>query len=158
MCFLLYIGILFCLLWHMRLRKMSNYINQRLQIGEGKAWKMYIDDQFSFQWSLDEIHKGKLLATQLSSQNYHTDRAPLEIICFTASIYSQFTVIGCVTFATVIWQWLSQPTAVPTTLADIEEYSLRSIAILGCNIYSQITVAHVTLPKAVLSTVKIFAV
>ena len=44
------------------------------------------------------------------------------------------------------------------TLADIEEYSLRSIAILGCNIYSQITVAHVTLPKAVLSTVEIFAV
>ena len=41
---------------------------------------------------------------------------------------------------------------------DTEEYSLRSIAILGCNRYSQITVAHVTLPKAVLSTVKIFAV
>ena len=35
---------------------------------------------------------------------------------------------------------------------------MRSIAILGCNIYSQITVAHVTLPKAVLNTVKIFAV
>ena len=41
---------------------------------------------------------------------------------------------------------------------DTEEYNLRSIAILGCNICSQITVAHVTLPKAVLSTVKIFAV
>ena len=35
---------------------------------------------------------------------------------------------------------------------------MRSIAILGCNMYSQITVAHVTLPKAVLNTVKIFAV
>ena len=35
---------------------------------------------------------------------------------------------------------------------------MRSIAILGCNIYSQITVAHVTLPKAVLITVIIFAV
>ena len=35
---------------------------------------------------------------------------------------------------------------------------MRSIAILGCNIYSQITVAHVTLPKAVLNTVKTFAV
>ena len=35
---------------------------------------------------------------------------------------------------------------------------MRSIAILGCSIYSQITVAHVTLQKAVLSTVKIFAV
>ena len=92
--FLWYIGILFCLLWHMWLSKMSNYINQRLQIGESKAWKMYIDDQFSFQWSLDEIHKSKLLATQLSSQNYHTDRAPLETICFTANIYSQFTVIS----------------------------------------------------------------
>ena len=41
---------------------------------------------------------------------------------------------------------------------DIEEYSIRSIAILGCNIYSKITAAHVTLPKAVLNTVKIFAV
>ena len=44
------------------------------------------------------------------------------------------------------------------TFNDTEEYSLRSIAILGCNIYSQITMAHVTLPKAVLITVKIFAV
>ena len=35
---------------------------------------------------------------------------------------------------------------------------MRSIAILDCNIHSQITVAHVTLPKAVPSTVKIFAV
>ena len=41
---------------------------------------------------------------------------------------------------------------------DTEEYSLRLIAILGCNICSKITVAHVTLPKAVHSTVKIFAV
>ena len=44
------------------------------------------------------------------------------------------------------------------TFNDTKEYSLKSIAILGCNIYSEITVAHVTLPKAVLSTVKIFAV
>ena len=29
---------------------------------------------------------------------------------------------------------------------------------VGCDDYSQITVAHVTLPKAVLSTAKIFAV
>ena len=48
--------------------------------------------------------------------------------------------------------------AVYKTFNDTEEYSLRSIAILGCNIYSQIAVAHVTLPKAVLSTVEIFAV
>ena len=41
---------------------------------------------------------------------------------------------------------------------DTEEYNLRSIAILGCNICSQITVTHVTLPKAVLGTVKVFAV
>ena len=73
---------------------------------------------------------------------------------YTANIYSQFTVIGCVTFPTVIWQWLAQPTAVPTTLSDTEEYSLRSIAILGCNMHSQITVGNVTLSKAVLSTVK----
>ena len=76
---------------------------------------------------------------------------------YTANIYSQFTVIGCVTFPTVIWQWLSQPTAVPMTLSDIEEYSLRSIAVLGCNMHSQIAVGNVTLPKAVLSSVKIFA-
>ena len=44
------------------------------------------------------------------------------------------------------------------TFTDIEEYNMRSIAFLGCNIYSQITVAHVTLPKAVLNTVEIFAV
>ena len=44
------------------------------------------------------------------------------------------------------------------TLTDIEEYNLRSIAILGCNINNQITVAYVTLPKAVLGSVKIFAV
>ena len=77
---------------------------------------------------------------------------------YTANIYSQFTVIGCVTFPTVIWQWLSQPTAVSTTLSDIEEYSLRSIAVLGCKMHSQITVGNVTLQKAALSTVKIFAV
>ena len=35
---------------------------------------------------------------------------------------------------------------------------MRSIAISGCDVYSQIAVAHVTLPKAVLSTVEIFAV
>ena len=48
--------------------------------------------------------------------------------------------------------------AVPVTLNHIEEYSLRSIAVLGGNIHSQITVGNVTLPKAVLSTVKIFSV
>ena len=44
------------------------------------------------------------------------------------------------------------------TFTDIEEYNMRSIANLGCNMYSQITVAHVTLPKAVLNTVEIIAV
>ena len=48
--------------------------------------------------------------------------------------------------------------AVPMTLSGIEEYSLRSIAVLGGNMHSQITVGNVTLPKAVMSTVKIFAV
>ena len=48
--------------------------------------------------------------------------------------------------------------AVPVTLSNIEEYSLISIAVLGCSRHSQITVGNVTLPKAVLSTVKIFAV
>ena len=44
------------------------------------------------------------------------------------------------------------------TFNDTEEYNLISIAILGCNICSQIKVAHVTPLKAVLGTVKIFAV
>ena len=44
------------------------------------------------------------------------------------------------------------------TFSEIEEYNMISIAILGCNISSKITVALVTLPKAVLGTVKIFAV
>ena len=77
---------------------------------------------------------------------------------YTANIYSQFTVIGCVTFPTVIWQWLLQPLAVHMTLTDIEEYSLRLNNVLDCTIYNQITVGNVTLPEAVLSTVKIFAV
>ena len=77
---------------------------------------------------------------------------------YTANIYSQFTVIGCVTCATVISQWLLQPMTVYMTFNDTEEYSFRSIAILGCNVCSQITLAHVTLPKAVVNTVKVFAV
>ena len=48
--------------------------------------------------------------------------------------------------------------AVHMTLTDIEEYSLRLNNVLDCAIYNQITVRNVTLPKAVLSTVKIFAV
>ena len=44
------------------------------------------------------------------------------------------------------------------TLSDIEEYSLILIAVLGGKMYSQITVGNITLPKAVLSTVKMFAV
>ena len=43
-------------------------------------------------------------------------------------------------------------------LSDIEECSLRSNAVLGGNMDSQITVGNVKLPKAVLSTVKIFVV
>ena len=41
------------------------------------------------------------------------------------------------------------------TFNDTDEYNLRSITILGCNISSQITVAQVTLPKAVLGTAKL---
>ena len=47
---------------------------------------------------------------------------------------------------------------VKITFNDTEEYNLKSIAIVGCNVCSQITVALVTLPKAVLSEVDIFAV
>ena len=44
------------------------------------------------------------------------------------------------------------------TVTDFEEYSLRLSAMFVCNMCSQFTVGNVTLPKAVLSTVKIFAV
>jgi hypothetical protein len=44
------------------------------------------------------------------------------------------------------------------TLTDIEECSWRLNIILKCTVYNQISVGNVTLPKAVLSTVKIFAV
>ena len=66
--------------------------------------------------------------------------------------------LPCITCAKVIWQWLLQAMTIHMTFNDTEEYSLRLIAIFGCNVCSQITVAHVTLPKAVLSTVIIFAV
>ena len=48
--------------------------------------------------------------------------------------------------------------AVHMTLTDIEEYSLRLDTVLDCIIYNQIIVGNVTLPKPILSTVKIFAV
>ena len=48
--------------------------------------------------------------------------------------------------------------AVNVTLTDIEEYSLRLIAVLGWNLYCQVIVANVTLLKTVMSAVKIFAV
>ena len=92
----------------------------------------------------------------ITANGYNITANSCTIITYTANTYSQFTFIGCVACATVIWQWLLQATTVHKTFNDTEEYSLRSIAILGCNICSQITVAHVTLPKAVLSTVKIF--
>ena len=76
----------------------------------------------------------------------------------TANIYSQFTAIRCVTFPTVIGLGLPQPLAVHMIVTDFEEYSLRLSAMFGYNMCSQITVGNVTLPKAVLIRVKIFAV
>ena len=48
--------------------------------------------------------------------------------------------------------------AVHMTLTDIEEHSLSLNTVLDCTMYNQITVGNVTLPKAALSTFKIFAV
>ena len=48
--------------------------------------------------------------------------------------------------------------AVNMMLTDIEEYSLRLNTVLDSTMNNKITVGNVTLPKAVLSTVKIFAV
>ena len=95
--------------------------------------------------------------THFSSEFFYKNILSSTCKGYTANIHSQYTVISCVTFPTVIWQWLSQPTAVLMALSGIEEYSLSSIPVLGCNMHSQITVGNVTLPKAVLSTVKIFA-
>ena len=43
-------------------------------------------------------------------------------------------------------------------LTDIKEYSLRLNIVLDCTMNNHITAGKATLPKAVLSTVKIFAV
>ena len=48
--------------------------------------------------------------------------------------------------------------SLPVTVNEIEVYSLTTIIVLDSNKHSQTTVGNVTLPKAVLSTVKIFAV
>ena len=48
--------------------------------------------------------------------------------------------------------------AVHMTLTDIEKYSLRLDTVFDSTMYNGITVGNVTLPKAVQSTVKIFAV
>ena len=53
---------------------------------------------------------------------------------YTANIYSNFTVIGCVTFPTVILHWLLEPMAVHMTLTDTEEYSLRLNNVLDCTV------------------------
>ena len=61
--------------------------------------------------------------------------------------------------ANIIWQWLPRRTAATHMIfTNIDEYNLILIAVLGCNVYGKITVANVKLPKAVLSSVKIFAV
>ena len=103
-------------------------------------------------------HLLDIIAYCLFSCQNEQRRSEVATNSYTANIYSQFTVISCVTFPTVIWQWLLQPLAVHMTLTYIEEYSLRLNNVLDCIIYNQITVRNVRLPKAVLSTVKIFAV
>ena len=92
--------------------------------------KMSLQKQFHHPWKIGKniLHRDKV-----------THSSPI----YTANIYSHFTVIGCVTSTTVIWKWLSQSMTVHKTFNDTEEYSLRSITILGCNICSQITVAHI---------------
>ena len=122
-----------------------------LSIGRNK-WRHFWDP-----WSTQELLLRNIWSSFKVPLTFQSLQELPRVPC-TANIYSQFTVIDCVTCATVIWQWLSQTMTVLMTLTDIKEYNIRSIAILGCNIYSQITVAHVTLPKAVLNTVKIFAV
>ena len=44
------------------------------------------------------------------------------------------------------------------THTDIDEYSMRLNTVFYCTMNNQITVGNITLPKAVLSTVKIFPV
>ena len=60
------------------------------------------------------------------------------VLEYTANIYSQFAVLGCVTFLTVIWQWLLQPMAVHVTLTDIEEYSLQLDAVSDSAVFNKL--------------------
>ena len=65
------------------------------------------------------------------------------------NVYSQFTVIGCFMFATRIWEWLSQSTAVHMKLTDIEinccfrlqyvqpNYSVKCITTKICTEWNQ---------------------
>ena len=68
---------------------------------------------------------------------------------YTANIYSQFTVIGCVTFPTVIWLCVLQP----KTAIDLKLYSSVSLSVVGtavgCANHCQITVGNVTQPITV---------
>ena len=68
------------------------------------------------------------------------------------------TAFGSVTCATVIWLYLLQPKiAIDLNLYYSMPLSVMGTAV-GCDNHCQITMGNVTLPKAVLSTVKIFAV
>ena len=149
--------------WFSKMLKQSKFLKKKSYAPLQKSGKYKSIDPMS-DWPLETNFFNKCMVArglwpthswpkvQFLWNNYITT------FSYTANIYSQFTVIGCVTCATVILQWLLQARTVHVTFNETEEYSLRSIAILGCNIYSQIAVGHVTLPKAVLSTVKIFAV
>ena len=76
----------------------------------------------------------------------------------TANIYSQVTSIGCVTFSTVVWMQLSHAMAVYMKGNDSDECIYWISTPFYCYSHWQTTVANVTLPKAVRSTIEIFAV
>ena len=94
--------------------------SKKLILNENTLWKNYL--RKSWDWKNILLRKMALPCSLLHWKCVWN---------YTANIYSQFTVFGYVTFPTVIWQWLSQPMAVPITLHDIEEYSLRLIAHFG---------------------------
>ena len=61
---------------------------------------------------------------------------------------SNFTATDCVTFATVVWMWLSNAMVVYTSVNDSNECSYWMSTAFCCNNHCQTSVINVTLPAA----------
>ena len=70
-----------------------------------------------------------------------------EIIC-SANIYSKVTATDCVTFATVVWIWLSHAMVVHISVNDSDEHSYWMSTVFCCDSHCQTSVINGTLPNA----------